>query len=232
VTTIDIARPATEVHIRVAHDDDATRISAVLEALGYSVLRQLDEGDGPQRLRWAVTRLARHHKLTSREQDILELVLEGRTNTQIGRMLDISRATVKWHMHNVFAKTNTGTRESLLRLALQLGGAEPVVDPLPVSAPVASASPVVQPSASPVVQPSASPVVQPSASPVVQLSPPPSPAPAPRVVATSVTSPVRPVVSTPRSESGHWASADDVTARIEFEQPRVPSASTVPSKSW
>jgi DNA-binding CsgD family transcriptional regulator len=206
VNNTDTDRPATEVHIRVAHDDDATRISAVLEALGYTVLRQLDEGDGPQRLRWAVTRLARRHKLTSREQDILELVLEGRTNTQIGRMLDISRATVKWHMHNVFAKTNTGTRESLLRLSLQLGGSEPLEQ-----APVFSL-------------------------PAVLPTPAPTPAPvsvaAPRLVATSVTAPVRPIVSTPRSESHHWAGPDDVTARIEFDQPRVPSANTVPSKSW
>jgi hypothetical protein len=41
VSTTDIDRPTTEVLIRVAHDDDATRISAVLEALGYCVLRQL-----------------------------------------------------------------------------------------------------------------------------------------------------------------------------------------------
>lgn len=217
MTTTDIDRPTTEVHIRVAHDDDATRISAVLEALGYSVLRQLDEGDGPQRLRWAVTRLARRHKLTSREQDILELVLEGRTNTQIGRVLDISRATVKWHMHNVFAKTNTGTRESLLRLSLQLGGSEPA-EQAPVSAPVVSPARPVAPAPAPAATPA-------SAAAAV-------PVPAPRLVATSVTAPVRPPASTPRSESNHWAGPDDVTARIEFDQPRVPSASTVPSKSW
>jgi DNA-binding CsgD family transcriptional regulator len=202
VTTIDIDRPATEVHIRVAHDDDATRISAVLEALGYSVLRQLDEGDGPQRLRWAVNRLARRHKLTSREQDILELVLEGRTNTQIGRALDISRATVKWHMHNVFAKTNTGTRESLLRLALQLGGSgDPIVEPAPMM------PPVVVPATSP------------------------SATPAPRV-ASSVTAPVRPSSSGSARSESHWAGPDDVTASIEFGQSRAPSASEVPSKSW
>jgi DNA-binding CsgD family transcriptional regulator len=228
VTTTDIDRPTTEVHIRVAHDDDATRISAVLEALGYSVLRQLDEGDGPQRLRWAVTRLARRHKLTSREQDILELVLEGRTNTQIGRMLDISRATVKWHMHNVFAKTNTGTRESLLRLSLQLGGSEPVEQMPVISAPVAKA-PVVQPSQALAPAVAAAPI--PAPAPTVAAAP--IPTPAPRLVPTSVTSPVRPPASTPRSESNHWsAGPDDVTARIEFDQPRVPSASTVPSKSW
>jgi DNA-binding CsgD family transcriptional regulator len=113
---------ANEVRIWVDRDDDANRVSAVLEALGYTVLRELEEGDGPARLRWAVNRLARRHKLTPREQDILERVLAGRNNEEIGKDLEISRATVKWHMHNIFAKTNTGNRESLLRLALQLGG--------------------------------------------------------------------------------------------------------------
>lgn len=191
MTTIDIDRPAPEVHIRVARDEDASRISAVLEALGYNVLRQLDEGDGPQRLRWAVTRLARCHKLTSREQNILELVLEGRSNAQIGRVLDISRATVKWHMHNVFAKTNTGTRESLLRLALQLGGSGPGIDPLP--SPTLASTPMTS-----------------------------VPASAPRP------STPRPLTST----RGEWVDGDDVTARIDFDQPRVPSAETIPSKNW
>ncbi|WP_280524041.1 helix-turn-helix transcriptional regulator [Enhygromyxa salina] len=96
-------------------------MSAVLEALGYTVLRELEEGDGPSRLRWAVNRLSRRHKLTAREQEILERVLAGRNNEDISKDLEISRATVKWHMHNIFAKSNTGNRESLLRQALQLG---------------------------------------------------------------------------------------------------------------
>ena len=111
-----------EVRIWVTDDDDANRVSAVLEALGYCVLRELEQGDGPTRLRWAVNRLARRHKLTAREQEILERVLAGRNNEEISKDLEISRATVKWHMHNIFAKSNTGNRESLLRLALQLGG--------------------------------------------------------------------------------------------------------------
>ena len=124
-TTIATATATTtnEVRIWVERDDDAHKVSAVLEALGYTVLRELEEGDGPARLRWAVNRLAQRHKLTPREQDILQLVLGGRNNEDISKDLDISRATVKWHMHNIFAKSNTGNRESLLRLALQLGGA-------------------------------------------------------------------------------------------------------------
>ncbi|MFO7564473.1 MAG: LuxR C-terminal-related transcriptional regulator [Enhygromyxa sp.] len=177
---------AVEVHIRVADDHDAGRISSVLEALGYKVVRELDEGDGPSRLSWAVTRLGKRHRLTSREQDILERVLCGSSNQEIGRSLEISRATVKWHMHNVFAKTNTNNRESLLRLALQLGGNEPPVEPLPP----------------------------------------------PRMSVVSSQPPRTPTVS-PRGEGlGCWAGADDVTARIEFDQPRVPPAESVPSKSY
>ena len=122
-TPTTTATTTNEVRIWVERDDDAHKVSAVLEALGYTVLRELEEGDGPARLRWAVNRLAQRHKLTPREQDILQLVLGGRNNEDISKDLDISRATVKWHMHNIFAKSNTGNRESLLRLALQLGGA-------------------------------------------------------------------------------------------------------------
>lgn len=175
---------AVEVHIRVAHDHDAARISSVLEALGYKVVRELDEGDGPSRLSWAVNRLGKRHRLTSREQDILERVLCGSSNPEIGRALEISRATVKWHMHNVFAKTNTNNRESLLRLALQLGGGEPPVEP------------------------------------------PPGPS-------RSSMTPSQPARTGPRNEAiACWAAAEDVTARIEFDQPRVPTAESIPSKSY
>lgn len=108
------------VRIQVEHDDDAARVSAVLEALGYDVVRDLTEGEAASRLRWAVDRVARRYKLTLREQDVLEHVLAGHTNAEIAGELDVSRATIKWHMHNVFAKTLTSDREALLRLALQL----------------------------------------------------------------------------------------------------------------
>jgi DNA-binding CsgD family transcriptional regulator len=109
-----------EVRIRVADNDDANRISAVLEALGYSVLRELDEGDALSRLRWAVNYLTSRYKLTLREKDIIALVLIGRDDRAIAHDLEISRSTVKWHMHNLFGKTRTDKREGLLRLALQI----------------------------------------------------------------------------------------------------------------
>lgn len=114
-------KQSTEVTIHVAADADADRIRAVLEALGFSVVRALDEGDAPARLAWAVEGLTRQHKLTERERDVLAGVLEGFDNQALAQALEISRATVKWHLHNVFAKTGTQNREALLRAALQLG---------------------------------------------------------------------------------------------------------------
>jgi DNA-binding CsgD family transcriptional regulator len=116
-----------KIRVRFAVEDDeqANKITALLEALGYEAVRELDHGSPQTRLRWAVARLANAAKLTERERDILDRVLQGRLNTEIGEELGISKATVKWHMHNIFTKTGATTREALLREALQLGRARP-----------------------------------------------------------------------------------------------------------
>ncbi len=109
-----------EVHIRIDADEEAARIAAVLDALGYEVVRELDEGQGRGRLDWAINQLGRRFALTARECEVLAGVLDGCSNAAVASRLEISQATAKWHLHNVFAKTNTSNRESLLRLALQL----------------------------------------------------------------------------------------------------------------
>lgn len=114
--------PKIRVRFSVEHDEQAAKITALLEALGYEAVRDLDHSSAQTRLRWAVTRLATRARLTERERDIVALVLEGRLNSEISSELEISRATVKWHMHNIFTKTGAATREALLREALQLGG--------------------------------------------------------------------------------------------------------------
>jgi DNA-binding CsgD family transcriptional regulator len=119
-----------KIRVRFAVEDDeqANKITALLEALGYEAVRELDHGSPQTRLRWAVARLANAAKLTERERDILDRVLQGRLNTEIGEELGISKATVKWHMHNIFTKTGATTREALLREALQLGRPGPAAD--------------------------------------------------------------------------------------------------------
>jgi DNA-binding CsgD family transcriptional regulator len=119
-----------KIRVRFAVEDDeqANKITALLEALGYEAVRELDHGSPQTRLRWAVQRLANAAHLTERERDILDRVLQGRLNGEIGEELGISKATVKWHMHNIFTKTGATTREALLREALQLGRARPAAD--------------------------------------------------------------------------------------------------------
>jgi DNA-binding NarL/FixJ family response regulator len=49
-------------------------------------------------------------KLTPREREILELVAEGRTNTEISALLWISPGTVRKHLENAFKKLEVHTR--------------------------------------------------------------------------------------------------------------------------
>jgi ATP/maltotriose-dependent transcriptional regulator MalT len=114
------ATPKIRVRFAVEDDEQAAKITALLEALGYEVVRDLDHGTAQNRLAWAITRLTQKAALTEREADVLTLVLHGRNNSEIAEALEIRKATVKWHMHNIFTKTNTATREQLLREALQL----------------------------------------------------------------------------------------------------------------
>lgn len=49
-------------------------------------------------------------RLTSREQEILELLSKGWTNNSIARKMDISINTVKYHLKKIFVKLNAKNR--------------------------------------------------------------------------------------------------------------------------
>ena len=59
--------------------------------------------------------------LSSREMEILELVVKGLSNQKIAEELDISKRTVDNHISNILKKTNTDNRVELVRWALQWG---------------------------------------------------------------------------------------------------------------
>lgn len=119
--TIEVV-DASKVHVRIAvdDDDDAVRIESVLEALGYEVTREGEDGlGGPDAsLQRIVDRLERRHRLSSDETAILRLVLRGDEVPSIATQLGLSSATVHWRLSNVHSKTRTDTREGLLRLAM------------------------------------------------------------------------------------------------------------------
>jgi DNA-binding CsgD family transcriptional regulator len=52
--------------------------------------------------------------LSKREKEVLQLVLQGKSNKQIALSLDISVSTVEFHLKNVYAKFQVSSRIELI----------------------------------------------------------------------------------------------------------------------
>lgn len=63
--------------------------------------------------------------LTSREEEVLVLVVRGYTNSRIARDLGLSVKTVEWHRANLMRKLDTHGVADLVRYAIQHGLADP-----------------------------------------------------------------------------------------------------------
>jgi LuxR family maltose regulon positive regulatory protein len=60
-------------------------------------------------------------RLTRREAEILRFASEGLSNRQIGQLLWITSETVKFHLHNVYAKLGVTSRFDAARWAYEHG---------------------------------------------------------------------------------------------------------------
>lgn len=63
--------------------------------------------------------------LTVREGEVLALIAEGHSNSDIARRLTIGESTVKTHINNLFAKTGVRDRAQAVRYAYRHGMADP-----------------------------------------------------------------------------------------------------------
>ena len=54
--------------------------------------------------------------LTSRESEVLNELIDGRTNQEISENLSVSLSTVKKHVYNIFNKVGVNSRAQLLNL--------------------------------------------------------------------------------------------------------------------
>lgn len=52
--------------------------------------------------------------LTRREKDVLELLVQGKLNKEIGRILDMAERTVKGHRHAIFEKFGVNSVPALV----------------------------------------------------------------------------------------------------------------------
>jgi DNA-binding CsgD family transcriptional regulator len=62
---------------------------------------------------------SRWDRLTEREKAVARLAAEALTNQQIARRLGITTHTVNFHLRQIFAKLEIGSRVSLARLMAQ-----------------------------------------------------------------------------------------------------------------
>ncbi len=60
-------------------------------------------------------------KLTARENEVLELLVEGESNKRIANLLHISEHTVKFHVASIFGKLGVNTRTEAVTIALRRG---------------------------------------------------------------------------------------------------------------
>lgn len=62
-------------------------------------------------------------QFSQREQEVIEILLQGRSNKQIALALDISASTVEYHLKNIYKKLQVSSRtEAVLRLGKSIGG--------------------------------------------------------------------------------------------------------------
>ena len=62
-----------------------------------------------------------HSELSARELEVLELIVKGLSNREIGEALGISEATVKWHINIILSRLNVSDRTQATVAALQRG---------------------------------------------------------------------------------------------------------------
>jgi FixJ family two-component response regulator len=94
--------------------DDELLLSAIRHAIKRSVSVLDDQAE--------LAALRRSHEsLTSREQEVMRLVVAGMLNKQIGLKLGISEITVKVHRGKVMQKTNADSVAELVKMAMRLG---------------------------------------------------------------------------------------------------------------
>ncbi len=95
----------------------------------FDLLEALDRGEAPLS-RGLAGKILRHlasggageaTALTPREDEVLRLVAEGRTNHDIATALEISDATVKFHMSNILGKLHLENRAQVVAFAHRHG---------------------------------------------------------------------------------------------------------------
>jgi len=105
--------------LKTAHPDDlAAVVRQVTEHSIYLPGRRFETARRPSQP------LGEAEELTQRELEILRLVAEGHSNSELAKMLWVTEQTVKFHLSNIYRKLNVSNRTEASRWA-QLHGLLP-----------------------------------------------------------------------------------------------------------
>jgi DNA-binding NarL/FixJ family response regulator len=102
--------------IKTAHPEDVC--AAVRQAFEHSIYLPGSTGTGLRAVEPAEPVVDDSASvLTRRELEILQLVAEGHSNAQVGRMLWVTEQTVKFHLSNIYRKLDVSNRTEASRWA-------------------------------------------------------------------------------------------------------------------
>lgn len=142
ISSIRAASRSTNIIMLTIHDDDDMIFNALCEgASGYllkntppaqilDAIREVDEGGAPMTASVArrVVGFFRRPKisedgLTQRENEVLQYLMEGKTNRQIAGELFISENTVAYHIKQIYEKLHVHSRAEAVATAMRREGA-------------------------------------------------------------------------------------------------------------
>lgn len=131
------AKPETRVIAFTAFDSDADIVQMMeAGAVGYlvkdsrpaalfSAIRSAAKGSAAIADPIAARLLNRMQRpestLTSRELEVLELAASGLSNRDLARILVVSEATIKTHLHHAFVKLGADNRQTAIATAIKRG---------------------------------------------------------------------------------------------------------------
>lgn len=100
-------------------DKDMFILDVLKEHLSYRLYRLMEqEKKSVQDRTLDLAKLAVFYGLSEREKEVMDHILEGKSNAEIGKLMIISLSTVKKHVYHIFSKVNVSTRTQL-RAALE-----------------------------------------------------------------------------------------------------------------
>jgi DNA-binding NarL/FixJ family response regulator len=135
IRTIRATRPDLRFVVLTTYDGDedihraleAGAQAYLLKAMSHpevtAVIRKVHRGSRviPEPVSRTLAERPPQSDLSPREVEVLKLIAHGRSNKEIGKVLGITEATVKWHVGIILSRLNVSDRTEALVAALQRG---------------------------------------------------------------------------------------------------------------